>query len=309
MKRSTPVMLTYLPHGVDETIFKPLDSNDEFFLKFKKEFLLGKEFDFVVFFNSRNIRRKQIPDTILAYRLFLDSLPKEKAEKCLLLMHTDPVSDHGTDIPATIDYLLSEHKDNIIISPNKLSPEQLNCLYNIADVQILLTSNEGWGLSLTEALMAGTPIIANVQGGMQDQMRFEDEEGKWLDFNIDFPSNHRGTYKKHGVWAFPVYPSNISIQGSPVTPYISDDRCTPEDAAVQLLEAYNLGREKLEKIGEKGREWASGNEAKFTAEKMGESVIESLDSLFEQWKPREKFTFTNCTKEKLTKTIKHKLIY
>jgi len=29
-----------------------------------------------------------------------------------------------------------------------------------------LTSNEGWGLSLTEALLAGTPIIANVTGGM-----------------------------------------------------------------------------------------------------------------------------------------------
>ena len=39
-------------------------------------------------------------------------------------------------------------------------------LYNLADVQILLTSNEGWGLTLTEAMLSGTPIIANVTGGM-----------------------------------------------------------------------------------------------------------------------------------------------
>ena len=45
-------------------------------------------------------------------------------------------------------------------------------LYNSTDVQIQLTSNEGWGLSLTEAMLAGNPIIANVTGGMQDQMRF-----------------------------------------------------------------------------------------------------------------------------------------
>ncbi len=38
----------------------------------------GKEKDFVVFFNSRNIRRKQIPDTMLAFKIFLDTLPKEK---------------------------------------------------------------------------------------------------------------------------------------------------------------------------------------------------------------------------------------
>ena len=25
---------------------------------------------------------------------------------------------------------------------------------------------------------------------------------------MKFPSNHNGTYKKHGEWALPVYPSN-----------------------------------------------------------------------------------------------------
>jgi hypothetical protein len=32
-------------------------------------------------------------------------------------------------------------------------------------------------------MMAGTMIMANVTGGMQDQMRFEDENGNWLNFN------------------------------------------------------------------------------------------------------------------------------
>jgi hypothetical protein len=32
------------------------------------------------------------------------------------------------------------------------------------------------------------------------------------------------------------YPTNRSIQGSPKTPYIWDDRCTAEDAATQISE-------------------------------------------------------------------------
>ena len=98
-----------------------------------------------------------------------------------------------------------------MLSTNKVTAEQLNNFYNLADAQILLSSAEGWGLALTEALLTGTPIIANVTGGMQDQMRFEDENGDWINFDADIPSNHTGAYKKHGKWAFPVFPNNRSL--------------------------------------------------------------------------------------------------
>ncbi len=35
----------------------------------------GDDVNFTLFFNSRNIRRKQIPDAMMAFRSFLDSLP------------------------------------------------------------------------------------------------------------------------------------------------------------------------------------------------------------------------------------------
>ena len=57
----------------------------------------------------------------------------------------------------------------------------------------MMTDNEGWGLSLTEGIMAGNMAIAPVQGGMQDQMRFTDDKGKWFEPDADVPSNHRGT--------------------------------------------------------------------------------------------------------------------
>ena len=56
---------------------------------------------------------------------------------------------------------------------------------------------------------------------------------------VELGSNHRGKYKVHGEWVKPVFPSNISLSGSPQTPYIFDDRCSYEDAGEALLEWYN----------------------------------------------------------------------
>jgi glycosyltransferase involved in cell wall biosynthesis len=305
-KRGNKVV-EYVPHGLNEKIFKPIEDTDPTLVEFKKQLFGNEQKDFVVFFNSRNIRRKQIPDTMLAFRYFLDTLPKEKSEKCAMVLHTEVVSDHGTDLEAVRKILFHNYPNAIYFSTNKLDPNQLNMLYNIADAQILLTSNEGWGLSLTEAILAGTPIIANVTGGMQDQMRFEDEDGNWFEPSPKVPSNHTGKYKKHGEWAFPVYPTNRSIQGSPLTPYIWDDRCNAEDATEQIIKIYEMGREKAKSLGLKGREFAL-NEGGFTGEIMGERVIKAVDQLFNTWIPREKYELINCNEIK-EDTIKHELLY
>ena len=301
-------IIQYVPHGLNEETFKPLSKNDKELVEFKKNLFKGKEFDFVMFFNSRNIRRKQIPDTMLAYRLFVDSLTDEQARKCAFVLHTQVVDENGTDLEAVREMLFgSDSKYNIIFSNQVLDPKGMNLLYNSSDVQILLTNNEGWGLSLTEAILAGNPIIANVTGGMQDQMRFS-KKGKWIDFSADFPSNHNGTIKEHGEWAFPVYPTNRSIQGSPLTPYIWDDRCNAEDAAEQIKAVYNLSKEERQARGLKGREWALSDEAGFTGEKMGQNVVKTLDKLFKTWKPREKYEFVNAN-ETQDKVVPHKLVY
>jgi glycosyltransferase involved in cell wall biosynthesis len=301
-------ILKYIPHGLNHDVYKPLDKNDSTLKEFKKQLFKGKEYDFALLFNSRNIRRKQIPDTLLAYRIFIDQLSIEQAKKCCLVLHTERVSDHGTDLEAVIELLLNGEQYNIVFTDAKFDNGQMNMLYNSTDAQILLTSNEGWGLSLTEAMLAGRPIIANVTGGMQDQMRFEDENGNWYTPSPEIPSNHRGTYKKHGKWAFPVYPTSRSIVGSPPTPYIFDDRCEAEDAAKQIMNVYNLSPEERTEVGLAGREWATGDEAGFTGDHQGKRVIEAFDELFSTWKPREKYELIN-TNEVKDRVINHKLLY
>jgi glycosyltransferase involved in cell wall biosynthesis len=302
-------VIEYVPHGINTNYFFPIKEDHKEYsklVKFKKAVLKERDIDFVFFYNSRNIRRKCTADTILAYRIFCDKIGKEKAKKCALILHTDAIDQNGTDLRAVREAFCDPDYVNVFFSTDKLAPAQMNLLYNMADATVLLSSNEGWGLSLTESLVTGTPIIANVTGGMQDQMRFENEKGEWIDFSSDFPSNHRGTIKKHGEWAFPVYPSNRSIAGSPLTPYIFDDRCSPDDAALAMEEVYNLPKEERENRGLKGYEWATGDEAKFTAAKMSNRIIKILDKAFENFKPRNSFDFYKID-NRPKKYIKHKL--
>ena len=277
----------YVPHGIDEDTFFPIQEGHKDFealQEFKSNLFKGKEIEYVVFFNSRNIQRKHPGDTILAFKQFCDIIGEEKAKKVALVMKTEVSSQHGTDLRAIKETFCPEL--NVMFATEKLSPAQMNLLYNISDLTVLLSSNEGWGLALTESMMAGTMISANVTGGMQDQMRFENEKGEWIDFDADFPSNHRGTYKKHGEWAIPIWPTNMSMMGSPLTPYIYDDRCMPEDAAKTMLQAYELGREERNKKGLKGREWARSKEAGFTGKMMSNNIIKGIDETIDNFKPR-----------------------
>ena len=143
---------------------------------------------------------------------------------------------------------------------------------------------------------------------MQDQMRFEDEKGEWFTPSKEIPSNHRGTYKQHGKWAFPVYPSNISIVGSVPTPYIFDDRCDASDAADRLLEVYEIGPEGRKLRGSLGREWAISDEAGFTSEKMAYRIMNNINELLETWEPRKRYTLIKIDKPD-NNFVPHKLEY
>ena len=165
--------VTYLPHGVNENYFKPLSIYDKEYEKVNmmKKQLTDDNIEFVLFYNNRNIRRKMPGDVVLSFKTFCDMLPKEEADKCCLLMHTQAVDDNGTDLRVVANNICPEYK--VYFSGKKLEPHELNYLYNIADVTLNIASNEGFGLGTCESLMAGTPIILNVTGGMQDQCGFK----------------------------------------------------------------------------------------------------------------------------------------
>ena len=176
-------------------------------------------------------------------------------------------------------------------------------------VLILLSSNEGWGLALTESLLTGTPFIANVTGGMQDQMRFIDSKGNWFTPCSDIPSNHRGTYKEHGEWAYPVYPTSFFLCKDLLKLLISlMIDVVGKMQLSRLKKLYETSPEERKERGLAGMEWALGDEAGFTSEKMSKRMIKYIDKLFDTWKPIPKYQFLKDTDfEK--RVLPHKLIY
>jgi glycosyltransferase involved in cell wall biosynthesis len=292
---SAEKVIKYVPHGINHKIFFPITTEHPEYLalqEFKKRLYGEKTYDFALLYNARNIRRKSVPDLMLAWKMFRDSLPQDKKDKVCLVMHTQKVDENGTDLPAVQQMLFGKEGGSIIWDENRYPSNIMNLLYNCVDGTALISSNEGWGLSLTESMMCGKPIIATVTGGMQDQMRFEDENGEWIKFTEEFGSNHRGKYKKHGVWAYPVFPSNLSLIGSVPTPYIFDDRAQPEDIANQIKNMYIAKTEvpdMFSRIGELAHEWAMSDEAMMTAENMSKNVIDGIEETFAKWEPRYSF--------------------
>ena len=82
-KVSPEVPNCYLPHSVDMSVFRKYPEDQVASLK---EQHFGKD-KFLIFFNSRNARRKMTGSIVWWFSDFLDIVGKDKA---LLLMHTDP---------------------------------------------------------------------------------------------------------------------------------------------------------------------------------------------------------------------------
>ena len=304
-------LIKYVPHGINTDYFFPItpeSKNYNSFLEVKSKLFEGRDIEFVVFWNSRNIRRKSPGDVILAYRQFCDQIGKEKAKKCALVMHTQPIDQNGTDLYAVREALCDPEYVNVFFSSNRLGTEQMNYLYNLADVTMLISSNEGWGLSLTESMMSGTMIIGNVTGGMQDQMRFVDDKGEWYTPSFEVPSNHMATYLEHGEWAVPVFPSNISLVGSVPTPYIFDDRCDFRDIADAIQQVYQMPKEERDRRGVAGRNWAMSDEAMMSAESMGKNIADCINEAFVHFVPRSKYDLIKI-ENMPAKYVNHPIVY
>ena len=301
-------IIKYVPHGINEKVFFSLPKDTPEIQTMRKMYFGDNQPEFVVFYNARNIRRKCTSDLILGYAQFCDKIGKEKAKKCALLLHTQKADENGTDLPAVVELFCDPEYQRVVFSEHRYSPHQMCHLYNCADVVALTSSNEGWGLSLTEGMMTGKMIIGTVTGGMQDQMRFENEKGDWLDLTKDFPSNHFGTYKKHGEWARPLFPTNMSIVGSIPTPYIFDDRADFRDIANAIEEVYNLGPEERERRGQKAREWATSEESMQSARMMSKNIIDGVEETFAKWKPRHKYELIKVEKQPRKKSV-HPIVY
>jgi glycosyltransferase involved in cell wall biosynthesis len=279
--------VSYVPHGINPTTFKPTEVPEDF----KQQVTGGKDYKFILFWMNRNIKRKQPSDVIWAYKKFVDGLPEEDRSKVCLLMHTNPRDQNGTDLISVADRIAPGY--DIKFSTDRITQEQLNFLYNLSDCTINIAGNEGFGLVTAESVMAGTPSIVNVTGGLQDQCGFK-VDGKYLtaeDYKeIGSLHNYRDWEDKvtHGEWVKPVWPRVQTMVGSLPTPYIIDDKVDVYDVADAIRFWYDKTPKERTKNGLTGRTEFLG-EMGLNSENMCKTLVDGIETTFEKWTPKKRF--------------------
>jgi glycosyltransferase involved in cell wall biosynthesis len=290
--------ITYVPHGIDTSMYHPITKGDKHWNDLVNESnkIRGNNSDkFVVFWNNRNIHRKHPGDVVLAYKHLCEQIEKAGGNPhndAILVMHGAPIDPNGTDLTAVVSELCPYP---VMFSDKILPGEALNVLYNVADVVVNMASNEGFGLGTAEAISAGTPIVVNVTGGLQDQCGFiNPKTGKYFtaDDYIEVKTLHRKeewSTIQHGEWVKPVWPSNISLQGSVPTPYIFDDRADFREVGNALYEWYKTPKEERKSAGLKGVEFINNPEVGMSRSNMCQRVVDSIEGCLQTWRPAKRF--------------------
>lgn len=245
-----PERHSYVPHAEPDQLFRPLP-DDEIRAAKKQHFGPFADREFIVMWNNRNARRKMTGDVIESFGRLTKRVGKDR---CALLMHTAANDPEGQDVNSVVKKLGLE--SSFILSENRVSPEQLNLMYNCADCVINISNNEGFGLGTLEALYAGTPIVVNMTGGLQFQI------GDWWCDLKDFSDQDkltkiaRSRRTSHHWWGMPVFPAARNLVGSQQVPYIYDDRVNNDDVAAALEKIFKMPRKARRELGLKAREWA-----------------------------------------------------
>ena len=259
------VQSCYLPHAVNEEIFHPAKTDEEHrAVSIVRKRIIDSSTAVhphkkIFFWNNRNARRKQSGTLIWWFKEWLDKVGHDKAT---LLMHTDPRDPNGQDLPHLINHL-GLNNGQVLLSTNKVQPEELANLYRMADYTINISDAEGFGLATLESLSCGTPIIVNMTGGLQEQVT----DGKnWFGFGIE--------------------PSSKAVIGSLQVPYIYEDRISQRDFEKTLTKALKNPTKKYKQMASQGRRHVLKSYNFETFEKSWVELMDQVTTEMGSWDNR-----------------------
>lgn len=237
-------------HGVDNSVFRPIDKTE-----CRKKLGIPENAWIYLFCGTNYDLRKNIPNTLLAFKLFLDRCPEARKDAYLVL-YTDPLGvDAGYDLLEMWTSTLGEQPaTNIIFTKvedyrTTTSNEQMATRFNAADIHILCSLAEGFGFTPLEAASCEVPSILTGWGPMKEI---------WQDkaFLVD-PVDYFPTQKQLNWYCFP------STNG------ISEQ-----------IEYTYFHRKEVKKMGTKARKYA----LTLSWDRIGEQWLRLLDGIEQEKK-------------------------
>ncbi|MGH7246385.1 MAG: glycosyltransferase [Candidatus Levyibacteriota bacterium] len=152
--------ITIIPPGIDTSLFKPIDK-----IEAKKTVGADKNHKLILFVGR--IEPLKGIDTLL-YAMKILAQRKKECTFCLWIVGGE-ISQVPTLASAEISYLESLKNllglSNIVQFIGRKLPEELPYFYNAADVVVMPSHYESFGIAVLEAMACGTPVITtNVSG-------------------------------------------------------------------------------------------------------------------------------------------------
>ena len=178
-------------------------------------------------------------------------------------MHTEVKDPNGQDLQAIIEHLGLTNGE-VLFSQQKVDLRKLSLMYNMADCTINISDAEGFGLATLESLSCGTPIIVNMTGGLQEQIRSGNKE-----------------------FGIPLYPASKAIIGSQQIPWIYEDRLNGDDVVAALQKIFDMSEAERKKMGHLGREHVMKN---YNFETFNQTWVDVMTKLYEEegsWETRK----------------------
>jgi glycosyltransferase involved in cell wall biosynthesis len=165
-----------IPHGLETETYKPMDKDG-----LRKKYGIPEDC-MVIGTVNKNQPRKDIGCTLISFAKFkknYQSLAETYTEgkRAVLYLHTYHSDPSGINVHQVASRLgLVFNQDYFLpIEPRysnaEFTPEDLNEVYNCFDVFVSTSSAEGWGLTVTEAMSTGLPVVCGNHTSLKEITR------------------------------------------------------------------------------------------------------------------------------------------
>jgi glycosyltransferase involved in cell wall biosynthesis len=145
-----------IPHAIERDVFKPTESRVREFLEVPADAHLTA----TVMANIGQVTvRKSWFENLMGWRIFAESHPD-----AYLYIHTQLRNPRGVDLHSFLQmWGLPLDRVRIVdqgtYTAGMIGPEDLAAIYSTADVTLMATAGEGFGIPAVESAACGTPVI------------------------------------------------------------------------------------------------------------------------------------------------------
>lgn len=154
-----------------------------------------EQFNFLAVFDVYSDAERKNP--LFTVKAFLDAFAKK--DNIRLILKTRNL-EYDTLLSKKLKEITAEHK-NIVVMDGYLNDDELAQLYDSADVYVSLHRAEGFGLTISDAMSKGIPVIVTGYSGNMDFCNAS--ETRLVSYDLVEVGHNRPRYKSSDVWAEP----------------------------------------------------------------------------------------------------------